>query len=121
MDRISALLENEFKNTPYSVVIYETRNPHRLIGLSTGGDVIKHVLTDDNKILCTDVESEECTIVQMTIDDLANVDDVLLKSHLAYSGSSPVYVRETDKVYETTFIEYRDSNLDWLITVTTSL
>jgi hypothetical protein len=139
LDDVSQFLRQSFEKTIYTAVIYEDREPHRMIGVSTGSDVISWVLEDDPTIPCTEDQIGRtpriCITEQLTINTFeASIPDTILrKAHEAlidkgYDSDAGVAVREDDDdvaapSYLATSIVYElpGANLKWRIVVTSSI
>lgn len=138
LDDISHFLMQSFDETIFTAAIYEDEEPHNMIGVSTGSNVIRWVLQDDASIPCTEEQIQTllpdriCRAQQLTINDFeASLPDTILrKAHdalirIGYDDSASVPVREDDDdvaspSYLATFIVYElpNANLKWRIVVT---
>eukprot|EP00980_Cylindrotheca_fusiformis_P001814 scaffold408_cov71-Cylindrotheca_fusiformis.AAC.15 len=137
LDDVSAFLRQSFDQTMYTAAIYEDREPHKMIGVSTGSSVVEWVQIADPTTVCTEEETQRtfprvCIARQLTINNFEESlpDTILRKAHEAlsltnFSNNTSVAVRDDeDDVASQSYLansivyEKPGENLKWRIVVT---
>lgn len=135
---ISKFLVSTFNGTIFTAAVYEDAEPHKMIALSTGTDILAwYLISDPTKECPADKigNAAVCQTRQETISTFAKTeaDQILFKAHQKYfQGNSPLTSRQvvevladendvTSQSYIATAVLYgiSDANLRWRIVVTT--
>ena len=128
---ISNFLIKAYGETIYTVGIYEDKEPHLMIGVSSGRSLVRKALKSDNSQACP-VVNDECELLQLNIDDFGGddfdlEDRILERAHYKFKEidtENITSVKENDKdVASTAYLATRllyeqpDANLNWRIVV----